>query len=190
MDALKMYPSPSPNAMPGESGNYFAQPSNQPQPPTGMSNPEELRLTAQLSHGLPNMNPAQGGGLQEGQDLRGNANPYHHEQSRGHGMHMQGSPMGQMGEQYESPDATNRKRSKVSRACDECRRKKIRCDATEDSGDQQCTSCKRIGAQCQFSRVPMKRGPSKGYVFRYPIFVYTDFPQWNHHSDAFSLTLS
>ncbi|KAI9756210.1 MAG: transcriptional repressor general negative regulator of transcription subunit 4 [Chaenotheca gracillima] len=57
-----------------------------------------------------------------------------------------------------------RKRSKVSRACDECRRKKIRCDATSESGPEQCTSCKRTGVHCQFSRVPMKRGPSKGYI--------------------------
>jgi Fungal Zn(2)-Cys(6) binuclear cluster domain len=57
-----------------------------------------------------------------------------------------------------------RKRSKVSRACDECRRKKIRCDAKTESGDEQCSSCKRVGTRCQFSRVPMKRGPSKGLV--------------------------
>ncbi|KAL7271472.1 Glucose-responsive transcription factor [Rhizina undulata] len=57
-----------------------------------------------------------------------------------------------------------RKRSKVSRACDECRRKKIRCDATSESGVEQCSSCKRVGSKCSFSRVPMKRGPSKGYI--------------------------
>ncbi|KAI9769092.1 MAG: Glucose-responsive transcription factor [Geoglossum simile] len=57
-----------------------------------------------------------------------------------------------------------RKRSKVSRACDECRRKKIRCDATSESGVEQCSSCKRTNVRCQFSRVPMKRGPSKGYI--------------------------
>ncbi|KAH0545226.1 hypothetical protein FGG08_000680 [Glutinoglossum americanum] len=66
-----------------------------------------------------------------------------------------------------------RKRSKVSRACDECRRKKvgsnlpeleIRCDATTETGAEQCSSCKRTNVRCQFSRVPMKRGPSKGYI--------------------------
>ncbi len=75
------------------------------------------------------------------------------------------SPMEHMGGQYASPDGSMapRKRSKVSRACDECRRKKIRCDATGEPGDDQCSSCKRVGARCEFSRVPMKRGPSKGY---------------------------
>ncbi|RPA96703.1 hypothetical protein L873DRAFT_1693752 [Choiromyces venosus 120613-1] len=61
-------------------------------------------------------------------------------------------------------DTAPRKRSKVSRACDECRRKKIRCDATSESGVEQCSSCKRVGSKCSFSRVPMKRGPSKGYI--------------------------
>ncbi|KAF2267512.1 hypothetical protein CC78DRAFT_541480 [Lojkania enalia] len=60
--------------------------------------------------------------------------------------------------------ASSRKRSKVSRACDECRRKKIRCDATSENGPEACSSCKRTGARCQFSRQPMKRGPSKGYI--------------------------
>ncbi|KAI9676738.1 MAG: Glucose-responsive transcription factor [Trizodia sp. TS-e1964] len=64
---------------------------------------------------------------------------------------------------YGDPNAP-RKRSKVSRACDECRRKKIRCDATSESAEEMCSSCKRVGTNCQFSRVPMKRGPSKGYI--------------------------
>ncbi|KAL2162235.1 hypothetical protein VTH06DRAFT_7148 [Thermothelomyces fergusii] len=67
--------------------------------------------------------------------------------------------------QYQLPDATPpRKRSKVSRACDECRRKKIKCDAQSDAADQPCSNCRRANAQCLFSRVPQKRGPSKGYI--------------------------
>ncbi|PHH86622.1 hypothetical protein CDD83_9977 [Cordyceps sp. RAO-2017] len=57
-----------------------------------------------------------------------------------------------------------RKRSKVSRACDECRRKKIKCDAPSDTGDTPCSSCARSSIRCLFSRVPQKRGPSKGYI--------------------------
>lgn len=57
-----------------------------------------------------------------------------------------------------------RKRSKVSRACDECRRKKIKCDAQSDTGETPCSSCARSNIRCLFSRVPQKRGPSKGYV--------------------------
>ncbi|EWC46446.1 hypothetical protein DRE_04389 [Drechslerella stenobrocha 248] len=44
-----------------------------------------------------------------------------------------------------SSDLAPRKRSKVSRACDECRRKKVLYTLTDP-------------------RVPMKRGPSKGYI--------------------------
>ncbi|BFZ59685.1 Glucose-responsive transcription factor [Saitoella coloradoensis] len=57
-----------------------------------------------------------------------------------------------------------KKRHKISRACDECRRKKIRCDASTENTHADCTSCRRSGIKCSFSRVPMKRGPSKGYI--------------------------
>ncbi|KAJ2898575.1 uncharacterized protein MKZ38_003820 [Zalerion maritima] len=57
-----------------------------------------------------------------------------------------------------------RKRSKVSRACDECRRKKVKCDAQTETGEEQCSNCRRSNMQCLFSRVPQKRGPSKGYI--------------------------
>lgn len=67
-------------------------------------------------------------------------------------------------QQYQVNDATPpRKRSKVSRACDECRRKKIKCDAqSSDATELPCSNCRRSNAQCLFSRVPQKRGPSKG----------------------------
>lgn len=55
-------------------------------------------------------------------------------------------------------------RSKVSRACDECRRKKIRCDAADETGAAPCSHCSRSGLNCAFSRQPLKRGPSKGYI--------------------------
>jgi len=57
-----------------------------------------------------------------------------------------------------------RKRSKVSRACDECRRKKVKCDASADAPNEPCTNCKKAQILCLFSRVPQKRGPSKGYA--------------------------
>ncbi|KAH0843560.1 hypothetical protein AYO21_10577 [Fonsecaea monophora] len=59
-----------------------------------------------------------------------------------------------------------RKRSKASRACDECRRKKVKCDApTEvDGTPKTCTNCQKAGVNCEFERKPMKRGPSKGYI--------------------------
>lgn len=60
-----------------------------------------------------------------------------------------------------------RKRSKVSRACDECRRKKIRCNAILDLANNSiikiCTNCDKNNETCMFTRIPLKRGPTKGY---------------------------
>ncbi|EGV65655.1 hypothetical protein CANTEDRAFT_91972 [Yamadazyma tenuis ATCC 10573] len=62
----------------------------------------------------------------------------------------------------------SRKRSKVSRACDACRRKKIKCNAQYSTSLQKvtqiCTNCSKNQDECTFSRVPLKRGPSKGYI--------------------------
>lgn len=67
--------------------------------------------------------------------------------------------------QYTLGDMTPpRKRSKVSRACDECRRKKVKCDASSETGEEICSNCRRSNVRCMFSRVPQKRGPSKGYI--------------------------
>ncbi|KAF4548091.1 Fungal Zn(2)-Cys(6) binuclear cluster domain-containing protein 19 [Elsinoe fawcettii] len=64
------------------------------------------------------------------------------------------------------PDGTHRRkdtRVKTSKACDECRRKKIRCDAANDNGET-CSNCKRTRTVCLFQRQQLKRGPSKGYI--------------------------
>ncbi|KAB5583316.1 hypothetical protein GE09DRAFT_947411 [Coniochaeta sp. 2T2.1] len=85
----------------------------------------------------------------------------------------QHNPMGHLGQPYQLQDrgmqqqntmVPPRKRSKISRACDECRRKKIKCDAVAEGGDEPCSNCRRSSSQCLFSRVPQKRGPSKGYI--------------------------
>lgn len=61
-----------------------------------------------------------------------------------------------------------KKRTKISRACDVCRRKKVRCDAVfspeHDKVTTVCQNCVKHGEECTFSRIPMKRGPTKGYV--------------------------
>ena len=162
---------PSPNAGTAESGGPFYSPSASQQQP-GMSTSDEL-LSAQLSHGIaPNMNVGPGGNMADSQDMRGQSQGnVSHQYGHAPGMMAHDTPvpgsMDQMGGHYGTIDDSTapRKRSKVSRACDECRRKKIKCDATGEPGDEQCSSCKRTGGgvRCQFSRVPMKRGPSKGY---------------------------
>ncbi|KAK5778488.1 Rgt1p PWA37_000256 [Arxiozyma heterogenica] len=54
-----------------------------------------------------------------------------------------------------------KKRTKASRACDQCRKKKIKCDYNELKSI--CGYCERNNETCSFIRVPLKRGPSKGY---------------------------
>ncbi|KAH9845070.1 putative transcriptional regulatory protein [Teratosphaeria destructans] len=59
-----------------------------------------------------------------------------------------------------SPDAAppnplkQKERTKVSRACDECRRKKIRCDAVDETGATPCSNCARTGAAAPSAASP------------------------------------
>ncbi|CAK9440968.1 uncharacterized protein LODBEIA_P48370 [Lodderomyces beijingensis] len=68
---------------------------------------------------------------------------------------------------YKSSDPP-RKRSKISRACDACRKKKVKCNAefstTLNKVTQICNNCEKNLEECTFSRTPLKRGPSKGYI--------------------------
>ncbi|CAI2163370.1 7660_t:CDS:2 [Funneliformis geosporum] len=64
-----------------------------------------------------------------------------------------------------SEDLNNIKRRRVARACDTCRRKKVRCDGVQpDSDPPSCTNCKAYGYECAFIDAPKKRGPPKGYI--------------------------
>ncbi|KAI9054546.1 hypothetical protein LZ554_001702 [Drepanopeziza brunnea f. sp. 'monogermtubi'] len=166
---------PSPNTVAADQGPFFSSSSNQQQQQhqqPSLPTPDDLQLTAQLSRNLaPMMTSGPGGHMADDQDGRsqGQSHANHqYEQEQAHAAHLHAShgSMNQMVAQYDPQDGTMapRKRSKVSRACDECRRKKVKCDATGEPGDDQCSNCKRVGNNCQFSRVPMKRGPSKGYI--------------------------
>ncbi|ORX67362.1 hypothetical protein K493DRAFT_248239, partial [Basidiobolus meristosporus CBS 931.73] len=54
----------------------------------------------------------------------------------------------------------NHKRQRVSRACDSCRRKKIRCGGEHP----ECSYCLYRGIKCTYSDIKKKRGPPKGYI--------------------------
>lgn len=64
-------------------------------------------------------------------------------------------------EELESDKAENR-RTRISRACDACRRKKIKCD-TSGPGNT-CKNCKYSKVECTFNDSAKKRGPPKGYI--------------------------
>lgn len=52
------------------------------------------------------------------------------------------------------------KKRRVQRACDSCRRKKIRCDGIERT-DQKCSNCSISHVECTYEDATKKRGPSK-----------------------------
>ncbi|KAG2187847.1 hypothetical protein INT44_000597, partial [Umbelopsis vinacea] len=51
------------------------------------------------------------------------------------------------------------KRIKISRACDECRKRKVKCD-----GAQPCYRCRKSETPCIFVKSAPRRGPPKQYV--------------------------
>lgn len=55
---------------------------------------------------------------------------------------------------------SNSKRSKITKACDNCRRRRVKCDGTPDG----CGGCKAAKTQCVYTTSNTKRGPPKGYV--------------------------
>ncbi|KAI7875311.1 hypothetical protein K492DRAFT_168263 [Lichtheimia hyalospora FSU 10163] len=62
---------------------------------------------------------------------------------------------------HTSPNASSGRRTRITRACDTCRRKKIKCDV--DTAFP-CTTCKQYDWECTFNDTAKKRGPPKGYI--------------------------
>ncbi|AFR93350.1 nuclear protein [Cryptococcus neoformans C23] len=57
------------------------------------------------------------------------------------------------------------KRRKVQRACDVCRRKKIKCEGPMNSlSDAKCAHCEEYDMDCTYVEAAKRRGPPKGYV--------------------------
>ncbi|KAJ7180692.1 fungal-specific transcription factor domain-containing protein [Mycena filopes] len=59
--------------------------------------------------------------------------------------------------------AAQSKRRRIQRACDTCRRKKVRCDGAQMPGNR-CSNCITYGLQCSYVETARKRGPPKRYV--------------------------
>ncbi|KAL0564764.1 Gypsy retrotransposon integrase-like protein 1 [Marasmius crinis-equi] len=63
----------------------------------------------------------------------------------------------------ENYDGAQAKKRRVQRACDVCRRKKIRCDGVQMPGNK-CSSCLAYDLECTYMEAAKKRGPPKAYV--------------------------
>ncbi|CAO3641602.1 unnamed protein product [Cunninghamella blakesleeana] len=59
---------------------------------------------------------------------------------------------------FNEPDM---KRMRISRACDTCRRKKVKCDTVAGGP---CKNCKASKIECTYNDSAKKRGPPKGYI--------------------------
>ncbi|KAH8719157.1 fungal-specific transcription factor domain-containing protein [Phaeosphaeriaceae sp. PMI808] len=65
---------------------------------------------------------------------------------------------------YDDPhDQSDPKRRRIARACDMCRKKKIKCDGKMPS----CTHCQNYKTECIFTQVEKKRQPPKGTSAKY-----------------------
>ncbi|KAI8356184.1 fungal-specific transcription factor domain-containing protein [Blakeslea trispora] len=61
----------------------------------------------------------------------------------------------------ERHNSNDSKRTRITRACDTCRRKKIKCDVNTR---QPCSTCTQYNWECTFNQATKKRGPPKGYI--------------------------
>ncbi|KAG0330454.1 hypothetical protein BGZ99_003025 [Dissophora globulifera] len=61
---------------------------------------------------------------------------------------------------FNSNGSNQQKRSKITKACDNCRRRRVKCDGVPDG----CGGCKAAKTQCVYTTSNTKRGPPKGYV--------------------------
>ena len=52
----------------------------------------------------------------------------------------------------------NNKRPKISRACDSCRKRKVKCDVIHMAAGEPCTSCRRLHVECV---LPQVQGPDE-----------------------------
>ncbi|KAG6812669.1 hypothetical protein H0H92_001427 [Tricholoma furcatifolium] len=68
-------------------------------------------------------------------------------------------------EDYNDNDTQAAKKRRIQRACDVCRRKKIRCDGGQMPGHR-CSNCIAYNFECTYVEAAKKRGPPKGYVER------------------------
>ncbi|OCH89005.1 hypothetical protein OBBRIDRAFT_794671 [Obba rivulosa] len=61
-------------------------------------------------------------------------------------------------------DAAGQGAKRSARACDKCRRSKIKCEPAPGEQTEICKSCLAAATECTFSDPTFRRGPPKGYI--------------------------
>ncbi|WVQ78354.1 hypothetical protein IAT38_000439 [Cryptococcus sp. DSM 104549] len=62
-------------------------------------------------------------------------------------------------------DDNEAKKRRLTRACDACRKKKIKCDGPQNSlSASRCLHCQDLGLECTYVESSTRRGPPKGYL--------------------------
>lgn len=61
-------------------------------------------------------------------------------------------------EDHDNDDQGESKRRRIARACDMCRKKKIKCDGKMPK----CGHCENYKTECHFTHVEKKRNPPRG----------------------------
>lgn len=150
------YPSPHEGQI-GNNGPFYGRSAMAEQSPPPQEIPDDLQLRADLARSLAPLTDAAQQGQLDDDLLQSDAYAQHLVNQSG--VH-DGSPIDQ--DQLDASGKRKDQRHKVSKACDECRRKKIKCDALTEA--EPCSNCKRTFTECTFSRQQLKRGPSKGYI--------------------------
>ncbi|KIY69850.1 hypothetical protein CYLTODRAFT_420291 [Cylindrobasidium torrendii FP15055 ss-10] len=56
------------------------------------------------------------------------------------------------------------KKRRVQRACDLCRRKKVKCDGLQIGSGRKCSNCAAYSLECTYQEAAKKRGPPKAYI--------------------------
>jgi hypothetical protein len=68
-------------------------------------------------------------------------------------------------QQRDEEEEQENKRRRVQRACDACRRKKIRCDGAQaGKANFTCSNCLETKIECTYVEAAKRRGPPPGYI--------------------------
>ena len=116
-------------------------------PPNVMNTHSSIYSNSYGAHGSPNF--LRDMNLQGGHWFQGDAGGYDDDDN---------DPDGDNAGDNEGGDTRDPKRRRIARACDMCRRKKIKCDGKMPK----CSHCENYKTECIFTPVEKKRAPPKG----------------------------